>query len=79
MPASGALIVPRPAQFGFEFFAVDFFQGRKIGLRQLPHNGRSDAFVVVAQHVADTRHFPPRDLRVTRFQFGREVAARLSK
>jgi hypothetical protein len=28
-------------------------------LRQLPHDGSGNAFVVVAQHVADARHFLP--------------------
>ena len=60
-----------------QFFAADFLQGRKIGLRQLPHDGRGDAVVVVAQHVADARHFLPRDFGMTRFQLICEVAAGL--
>ncbi|MHB8305258.1 MAG: hypothetical protein ACYDEU_04460, partial [Vulcanimicrobiaceae bacterium] len=45
--------------FAGQFFAAGFLQGRKIVLRQLPHDGCGDAFVVVAQHVADACHFLP--------------------
>jgi hypothetical protein len=54
-----------------------FFEARQISLRQLPYDGRHDAFVVVAQHLADARHFLPRNFRMMSFQFIREVAARL--
>ena len=60
-----------------QFLTADFFQKRQIGLHQLPYDGRSDAFVVVAQNVADARHFLPRNLWMTGLQFIREVAARL--
>jgi len=63
--------------FHREFFAADFLQGRKIGLRQLPYDRRGDAFVVVAQHVTDASHLLPRDFRMASFQLIREAAARL--
>ena len=47
------------------------------GLCLLPYDGRGDAFVVVAQNVADARHFLPRNFWMTGFEFIREVAARL--
>jgi hypothetical protein len=34
--------------FRLEFFAAEFFQCRKIVVRQLPHDGRGDAFVADA-------------------------------
>ena len=33
--------------------------------------------VIMAQHIADARHFLPRDFRVARFKLIREVAAGL--
>lgn len=58
-----------------KFLAADFLQSGKIVLRQLPHDGRGGAFVVVGQHVPDARHFLPRDFRVTRLYLTGEVAA----
>ncbi len=60
---------------GLELFAADYFQRKEIGLRQLPYNGRSDAFVIVAQDVPDACHLAPRDVRMTSFQFICKVAA----
>lgn len=66
-----------PTFFRGEFSTADFFQCRQIGLHQLPHDGRSDVFVPVPQHVADPRNFLPGDFRVTCFQVIREIAAGL--
>ena len=60
-----------------QFVAANLMQKREIGLSQLPHHGRCDVSVVVAQHIADARHFLPRDFGMARFQFVREMAARL--
>jgi hypothetical protein len=66
-----------PTSFRGEFCAASPFQCRQIGLHQLPYDGRSDAFVVVSQHVADTRNFLPGDFRMTCFQVIGEMAAGL--
>ena len=59
-----------------QFVAANLMQKREIGLRHFPHHGRCDVSVVVAQHIADARHFLPRDFWMARFQFVREMAAR---
>jgi hypothetical protein len=60
-----------------EFFTANFFQCREIVLRQLPHKRRSPAFVIMAQHIADARHFRPRDFGMTLFNLRRETPAGL--
>ena len=59
-----------------QFFPANLMQKGEIGLRQLPYHRRCDVSVVVAQHIADARHFLPRDFGMARFQFVREMAAR---
>jgi hypothetical protein len=66
-----------PTFFRGEFGTAGFFQYRQIDLHQLPHDGRSNIFVVVSRHVADSRNFLPGDIRVTRLQIVRQMAAGL--
>jgi len=54
--------------FRFELFAADDLQCREVSLGQLPHDGRSDAFVLVSQYVADPCHLSPRNVRMASFQ-----------
>ncbi len=46
-------------------------------MSQLPEDSRNDAPLVVAENIADARHLFAGDFRVTGFQLGRNVAARL--
>ena len=67
----------RPPPSRVELIAAGFLQCRKIGLRQLPYDGRRDVFIFVAQHVADRRYLLPRDLRMASFHLIRQMPARL--
>ena len=58
-----------------QLFTTDHFQSRQIFSNKRPHDGCRDIFVIVAQHIADTGHFMPRDFRMPGFQFIREMAA----
>jgi hypothetical protein len=49
----------------------------RANLRELPDDGRSDAFVIVSDHVTDAGNFLPGNFRVTRFQVIGEMAAGL--
>jgi hypothetical protein len=62
--------------FRSEFSAAGFFQCRQIGLHQLPQDRCGDTLVVVAQYVADSRNFLPRDFRIARFQLIRKRATK---
>lgn len=70
----GSLASCRPL-FQLDFLAAGFLQGGKIRPRQLPYDWRSNALIVVAQHVADACYFPPRNARVTGLHLVGEVAA----
>jgi hypothetical protein len=56
-----------------EFSAADFFQRRQIGLHQLPQDRCGDTLVAMAQYVADSRNFLPRDFWIARFQLIRKM------
>jgi hypothetical protein len=64
-----------PVLFGSECVTTDDLQSGEISLGELPHDGCGDIFVVVPQYIADTRNLSPRNVRMTSFQFVRQVVA----
>ena len=62
------LLTPAAAALFGNFLAADLFQRAEIVLCELPHHRRCDAFVVVAQHVADAGHLLPWNFWMTRFR-----------
>ena len=52
-----------------QLFAAHQIELRQIFSDQRPQDRRGDVAVIVSQHVADTRDFLPRDVRMPGFQF----------
>ena len=58
-----------------ELIAADFVERREIVVHERPHDLGGDAFVVVAQHIADSGYLASWDLRMARFEIVGQMAA----